>query len=69
MMSAGVCIRAMMGRVRATVATVSTTLPPRQSQPALATQRRSPCMSRAPKYWAMGMANPLHTPMTKPRIR
>ena len=45
------------------------TLPPRQSQPALATQRRSPCMSRAPKYWAMGMANPLHTPMTKPRIR
>ena len=69
MMSDGVCISCMMGRVSATVDTVSTTPHPTHSQAALATRRRMSTMSRAPNACAMGMANPLQMPMTKPRIR
>ena len=67
--SAGVCISCMMGRVSATVATVSTPPNPRHSQAALATLRRMAGRSRAPNCCAMGMANPLQMPVQKPMIR
>ena len=42
---------------------------PTVSQKELAVYRRSPSSSRAPKHWATGMANPLHTPMQKPSTK